>query len=91
MSGESAEGECALALQREWHFGFVERDRWGDVGATIKLGPQAMEGDLKVDPGDTVKAGYDFTLPGNNKTYHVSFTNVQVVYTVHCASGATPS
>ena len=36
-------------------------------GKTITLGPQAMEGDLRVIPGATIKAGYDFTLPGNKK------------------------
>jgi hypothetical protein len=55
------------------------------------MGPQAMEGDLKVNPGNTIKAGYDFTLPGNNKTFHVTFTNPQVVFIVHCVNGSTPS
>jgi hypothetical protein len=60
-------------------------------GGTIKLGPQAMEGNLQVSPGTLIKAGYDFTLPGNNNPYTVSFTNGQVVFAVHCVSGATPS
>ncbi len=32
---------------------------------SLTMGPQAMEGDLKVSPGTTLKAGYDFTVPGN--------------------------
>jgi hypothetical protein len=60
-------------------------------GATLTIGPQAMEGDLKVNPGDTIKAGYDFTLPGNTKPFTLTFLNVQVVYTVRCVSGAAPS
>jgi hypothetical protein len=60
-------------------------------GSTLSMGPQAMEGDLKVAPGTTIKAGYDFTLPGNNKTFQVTFTKPQVVFIVHCVSGATPS
>jgi 6-phosphogluconolactonase len=60
-------------------------------GKTITLGPQAMEGDLRVIPGATIKAGYDFTLPGNNKPWTVSFTEGKVVFAVRCVSGATPS
>ena len=33
---------------------------------TIVIGPQAMEGNLQIHPGDTVKAGYDFTMPGSH-------------------------
>jgi len=50
-----------------------------------------MEGDLRVIPGATIKAGYDFTLPGNNKPWTVSFTEGKVVFAVRCVSGATPS
>jgi 6-phosphogluconolactonase len=60
-------------------------------GKTITLGPQAMEGNLKVSPGATIKAGYDFTLPGNENPVTVSFTDAKVVFAVHCVSGATPS
>jgi uncharacterized repeat protein (TIGR01451 family) len=60
-------------------------------GKTITLGPQAMEGNLKVSPGATIKAGYDFTLPGNKSPFTVSFTEGRVVFAVHCVSGVTPS
>jgi hypothetical protein len=42
-------------------------------------------------PGATIKAGYDFTLPGNNKPFAVWFTGGEVVYAVHCVSGLMPS
>lgn len=58
---------------------------------TLTMGPQAMEGDLKVSPGTTLKAGYDFTLPGNNSTLTLTVNNPQVVFSVACVSGATPS
>jgi hypothetical protein len=57
----------------------------------ISIGPQAMEGDLKVNPGTTLKIGYDFTLPGNSNTYNVVVANPQVTFTVRCVSGAAPS
>ena len=80
-----------------WHYsangtsGSWSGTQGGTCGATVTLGPQAMEGDLKVSPGTTLKAGYDFTLPGNKQTFNVTFTNPQVVFTVRCVSGATPS
>jgi hypothetical protein len=59
---------------------------------TITLGPQAMEGDLKVKPGSTIYTGYDFTLPGFNGTTTVTITNAKVVFNdVHCASGQNPT
>ncbi len=60
-------------------------------GQTITLGPQAMEGNLQVTPGTVIKAGYDFTLPGNHSPFTVSFSGGKVVFAVHCVSGATPS
>jgi hypothetical protein len=55
------------------------------------MGPQAMEGDLKVNPGATIKAGYDFTLPGNRKPFAVAFTKGQILFAVRCVSGKAPS
>src|SRR5262249_11411604 len=52
---------------------------------------QAMEGDLKVSPGVTLKVGYDFTVPGNKASLSLTINNPQVVLTVRCVSGASPS
>jgi hypothetical protein len=60
-------------------------------GQTITLGPQAMEGNLKVNPGAKLKAGYDFTLPRNKSTFTVSFTEGKVVFAARCVSGKAPS
>ncbi len=58
---------------------------------SLTMGPQAMEGDLKVSPGTTLKAGYDFTVPGNNSSFSLTVNSPQVVFAVNCVSGATPS
>src|SRR5262249_23763141 len=58
---------------------------------SIIEGPQAMEGDMKLAPGTVLNVGYDFTTPGNNSTFSVDVINPQVVFTVRCVSGATPS
>jgi hypothetical protein len=58
---------------------------------SLTMGPQAMEGDLKVAPGATLKAGYDFTAPGNNASLSLLVSQTQVVFGVRCVSGATPS
>lgn len=58
---------------------------------SLTMGPQAMEGDLKVSPGATLKAGYDFTVPGNTASLGLVVGQPQVVFAVRCASGAPPS
>ena len=60
-------------------------------GSVLTIGPQAMEGDLKLAPGTTLTAGYDFTIPGNTTTLTVTFNNPRVVFALRCVSGATPS
>jgi hypothetical protein len=59
--------------------------------ASLTMGPQAMEGDLKVSPGTTLKVGYDFTVPGNHASFSLTVGNPQVVFAVACVSGAAPS
>ena len=59
--------------------------------APLDMGPQAMEGDLKVSPGTTLTVGYDFTVPGNHASLSLTVSNPRVVFAVACASGATPS
>jgi chitodextrinase len=49
----------------------------------------SMEGNLPVKPGDTVKAGFDFTGPGAHPADAVSFTNVSVTLPVQCPNGTT--
>jgi YVTN family beta-propeller protein len=80
-----------------WHYsangtsGSWSGTREAKCGQTITMGPQAMEGDLKVSPGVKIKAGYDFTLPGNSKPFGVSFSESKVVFKVRCVSGKAPS
>ena len=57
----------------------------------VSMGPQAMEGNLQVAPGATLKAGYDFTIPGDNNSVFVTFTNPEVTFAVKCANGMTPT
>jgi len=60
-------------------------------GQTTTWQQQAMEGNLQVNPGTTIMAGFDFTMPGNNSLWNLSFTSTKVVFAVDCGSGATPS
>src|SRR5206468_3830657 len=53
----------------------------------ISMGPQAMEGDLKVSPGDVLMAGYDFTIPGSHPAITVQLVNPAVVFQAQCVSG----
>ena len=54
----------------------------------ISMGPQAMEGDLKVSPGTILRAGYDFTIPGSHPADTVQLVNATVTFQAGCASGA---
>jgi len=51
------------------------------------MGAQAMEGDLKVKPGDTLSAGYDFTMPGTHPTATVQFLHTMITFQAQCVSG----
>jgi hypothetical protein len=98
MHGD-ADGGCPQGQQLSfrWHYSANgSSGSWSGTKSTtcpgsISEGPQAMEGALQVAPGTTLLAGYDFKSPGNSSTFSVTVTNPQVVFTVHCASGATPS
>lgn len=80
-----------------WHYsangssGSWSGTKTASCPGSLTMGPQAMEGDLKVNPGTTIQAGYDLTIPGNNSTRTITVTDPQVTFTVHCVSGATPS
>jgi hypothetical protein len=49
----------------------------------------SMEGNLPVNPGDTIKAGFDFTVPGSHAADTVTFSNVSVTLPVQCPNGST--
>jgi hypothetical protein len=53
----------------------------------IVIGPQAMEGDLKVMPGDVLSAGISFTMPGTHPEATIHFGRPMAVFNVECVSG----
>jgi hypothetical protein len=55
---------------------------------SLSMGPQAMEGDLKVAPGTSLLVGYDFTIPGNHPQATVSFLDAGVTFQATCVTGA---
>jgi hypothetical protein len=84
-------------LNLRWHYSAIGTSgSWSGTQSTIcpgsvVMGPQSMEGDLKLSPGTVLNAGYDLTSPGNNTTFTVAFNNPAVVFTLRCVSGATPT
>ena len=58
------------------------------AGATTVTISGSMEGALQIKPGQTVSAGYDFTIPGNNSADAVSFTNGSVTISGPCKGGS---
>lgn len=53
----------------------------------IVMGPQAMEGNLKVSPGTLLMAGYDFTIPGSHPAIDVQIVNPMLTFQAGCVSG----
>jgi hypothetical protein len=92
-------GPCqtASAANFRWHYsangssGSWSGTKTQTCGSSFSMGPQAMEGDLKLAPGTTMLAGYDFTVPGNKSSLFFTVSNAQVVFSLKCVSGATPS
>jgi hypothetical protein len=97
---EKVEPSCPATppkINVRWHYsaegsaGSWSVTREAKCGQTLTMGPQAMEGALKVSPGKKIKAGYDFTLPSNTKPFTVLVTEGKVVFKVRCVSGKAPS
>jgi hypothetical protein len=73
-------------------------DRAGNIGrasytikvakTVITMGPQAMDGNLKVTPGEPLDAGFDFTMPGAHAAATENFVNGQVAFAATCADGS---
>lgn len=53
----------------------------------ISNGPKAMEGDLKVPAGSTMKVGYSMSVPGKHPATQVSFSGAKVVFAYTCTVG----
>ena len=54
------------------------------AGNNVCIGPQATEGNLQVGPGDTLKAGFDFKIPGQHPATKDYFTGAQVTFAATC-------
>jgi RHS repeat-associated protein/uncharacterized repeat protein (TIGR01451 family) len=50
-----------------------------------------MEGNLQIHPGDSLRAGFDFTMPGSHPAATASFYNGYVSLLVKCANGSAPA
>ena len=79
-----------------WHYSAGGSGGWSGTQSaacpgTLAMGPQAMEGDLKVSLGTRLEVGYDFTVPGNHASFSLTVSTPRVVFAVACLSGATPS
>jgi hypothetical protein len=97
LSGCSPPCPPGTSIHIRWHYSANgSSGSWSATTAftcpgPVSMGPQAMEGNLQVAPGATLKAGYDFTIPGNNNSVFVTFTHPKVTFDVKCADGSTPT
>lgn len=87
----TAVGTCALSSSQVGNGTYLAAPavtQSFQVARLLSMGPQAMEGDLKVAGGSTLKAGYDFTIPGQHPADSVSFVGANVVFAYTCTSGS---
>jgi len=57
------------------------------IARALTLGPDAMEGDLRVAPGATLSVGYDFRIPGKHPAASLTFVEPQAVFAWTCVTG----
>jgi hypothetical protein len=97
LSGCAPPCPPGTSIHVRWHYSANNSSgSWSGTTAfscpgQVSMGPQAMEGNLQVAPGATLKAGYDFTIPGSNNSVFVTFTSPAVTFKVKCANGMTPT
>ncbi len=97
QSGCAAPCPSGIHANFRWHYsangsaGGWSATRSVPCPGSLSMGPQTMEGDLRVTPGATLRAGYDFTLPGNKTPLTLTVGAPRVVFVVRCVSGAAPS
>jgi streptogramin lyase len=87
----TAVGNCTLTASQAGnanYFAAPNVTQSLQVARLLTMGPQAMEGDLKLSPGTTLKVGYDFTIPGAHPSDTISFSGAKVVFTYTC-TGST--
>jgi len=68
----------------------VERHRHPSLPWQFQHGATG-DGRPPASRGTTLKAGYDFTLPGNHNSLMMTVSAAQLTFAVSCVSGATPS
>jgi probable HAF family extracellular repeat protein len=86
----TAVGTCTLAADQAGNNTYqaaTEVTQSFQVARRLTMGPQAMEGDLKVAPGTKLNVGYDFTIPGSHPADYVSFLGSHVDFAYTCTSG----
>jgi hypothetical protein len=70
---------------------FVAITALPSMANNISMGPQAMEGDLKLSPGNALEGGFDFKIQ-NGVGGTVSFVGAKLTFAnISCDNGATPT
>lgn len=62
----------------------------GPVSATAITAPGGGES-FNIQPGDSFRVGYDFTIPGNNQSVTVTWTNPKATVNFTCPGGSSGS
>lgn len=77
-----------------WHYsangsagGWSTTETVSPTTGAISIGPQAMEGNLIVHTNDTLRVGYDFTMPGQHPPTTLHFAQTTATFQWVCATG----
>jgi PKD repeat protein len=97
VSSTGAGAGGAVTLNIRFHYSDNTSGSWSATvaGAASSTNPAtvtisgSMEGNLPVNPGDTVRAGYDFSLPGTHPASIVTVTGGSVNMNISCPNGTT--
>jgi hypothetical protein len=95
--GYAYQYQYGCPVKVRWHYSpdGVQKGGWSATKSAncqtgfVSIGPQAMDGDLKLSPGSTLKVGYSFSLPGNKMARNVVVTDPQVVFQLRCEDKGT--
>jgi hypothetical protein len=60
-------------------------------GSNISMGPQAMQGDLKVSTGDWLNVGLQISYPGKHPALTVALQNNTFTFAVTCVDKSAPT
>lgn len=87
MTKRSRRALCVLAVAAAAAAPLAAAPPAAYAAVQVSFPAQALDGNLQVNPGATLEAGYDFQTSGHHPAARVSFSHANVSFNASCASG----